>query len=115
MDWLRRLHRNINDCVANALAGPAGTGVGGVSLPAGLLAPRAPPLHLDCDKLTPEACGRAGTMLSNGAVDRVRVDCLLYDDDGMLRLQNAVPVSKIEMDFTELFRVPDLVSDSDDD
>lgn len=77
-------------------------------------APPAPALQLGCDELTPDKCGYAGSMLSRGKASRVCVDCLVFDEAGMDRLQTAVPLSKIEMDFTELFAVPDLVSDSDD-
>lgn len=97
MDWLRRVHRNINDGVV-AFLGLRGTP--GPPTAAGAL-------ELECDKLTPEQCGRAGALVSRGSASRVRVDCLLYDDDGMARLQTVVPLSKIEMDFSELFRVSD--------
>lgn len=117
MDWLRRAHRNINDCVANFLAPSHGAAAAAAPEKQAMVVspPGSTTLDLHCDKLTPEECGHAGGLVSRGAASRVRVDCLLYDDEGMRRLTSKVPMSKIEMDFTELFSVPDLVSDSDDD
>ena len=107
MDGLRRVHRNINDCVASYFTHAEKPPMVAACPPA--------TLHLRCDKLTPVECGHVGAMMSRGEARRVRVDCLLYDDAGMGRLTSAVPLHKIEMDFTDLFGVPDLVSDSDDD
>jgi hypothetical protein len=98
MEWLRRVHRENNDCVSGYFARARAPAAAAASVA---------PLELECDKLTPEVCGRTGEMVSRGTARRVRVDCLLYDDDGMRRLTSVVPLSKIEMDFTELFRVPD--------
>ncbi len=108
MEWLRRAHRHLNDAVFSffeprprpcAAAAPAA---------------RAVDVDLQCDKLTPEVCGETADLMARGGVRRVRVDCLVYDDAGMQRLQAVVPLSKLELDFTELFSVPDLVDEDDE-
>ncbi len=106
-EWLRRVHKGINDAVFGFFEAWA--------RPAALPAATASDVELDCDKLTPEVCGSTAALMARGGIKRVRVDCLLFDDDGMERLQAVVPLSKIELDFTDLFSVPDLVSDSDDE
>jgi NAD(P)-dependent dehydrogenase (short-subunit alcohol dehydrogenase family) len=108
MDWVRRVHRQIHDLVVDTFTADKQQHKQqqqAVSPP--LAPPRSIVVHLECDKLTPETCEHAAQLIAERD-GRASVDCLLWDDAGMARLCSAVPASRLVLDFTEVFRMPDL-------
>lgn len=71
--------------------------------------------HVECTQLTEATCRELTAALRRREASRVAVDCLIWDDTGVERLEQAgVPTHKVVYDFTELFKMPDLVSDDDE-
>ena len=103
----RGVHSDIAKCVTRFFdaAPPAELRIG----PGGVA-------HVECTQLTDATCRELTAAMGRRAASRVAVDCLVWDDTGVERLERAgVPPHKIVYDFTELFKMPDLVSDSDSD
>ena len=71
--------------------------------------------HIDCTALNENACRDLEDAFQAGDIDGVCVDCLVYDDGNVQRLAAGVPLTRIVMDFTEMFRIPDLVRGSGSD
>ena len=92
IDWVKRVHSQINELVSYWFDTPRSSSTA--------------KLRLECNELTPAMCGVVAQHLARGKARCVSVDCLCFNERAMDCLLATVPVSKIEFDYTELFRVP---------